>query len=259
MSIEIFKKHLREKRAIKISAGSNNFNLDSVAKICRAAQAGKASAVEIASDKAVYDTARKNTRLPLFVSSVHPFEILRAAEYGVEAIQIGPYYEIYKKGLKYSSEELYDIVLETMSILSKFDVYTCVTIPASFSLEEQCELIKKLEILGVDLIQSEGYKKSPNNPNVMVESAEFSIKNMSEILKHTIMPIMATSAMGPAGLKYAFENGANAVGVDALVNKIDSEAGLKAAIMEMVGSISYRNSLNKEIVRSGREMLLNNL
>ena len=68
MGIEVFNKHLREKRAIKVSVGSNN-NLDNVAKICRAAQESRASAVEIPSDKNIYDIARKNTKLPLFASS----------------------------------------------------------------------------------------------------------------------------------------------------------------------------------------------
>ena len=34
MGIEVFKKHLREKRAVKIIAGINNRNLDNVAKVC---------------------------------------------------------------------------------------------------------------------------------------------------------------------------------------------------------------------------------
>ena len=33
MGIEVFKKHLRERRAVKIIAGINNYNLDNVAKV----------------------------------------------------------------------------------------------------------------------------------------------------------------------------------------------------------------------------------
>ena len=75
MGIEIFKKHLREKRAVKIIAGIDNYNADNVARVCRAAQKGHASAVDISCDKKIYDIARKNTKLPIFVSSVHPFEL----------------------------------------------------------------------------------------------------------------------------------------------------------------------------------------
>lgn len=256
MGIEIFKKHLREKRAIKISAGNNNYDTDSVAKICNAAQIAKASAVEICANKEVYDVARKNTKLPLFVSSVHPFEILKAVELGVDGIQIGPYYDVYKTGSKYLLDEIYDIVLETFGLINDYDVYKSVTIPASLSFDDQCKFIKKLEILGVDLILSEGYKKSQSNPNVMVESAEFSIKNLSELRNNTVLPIMATSAINKGSLKLAFDNGADAVNIDSLVSKLDTEIALKTAIMEFVGSISYRNSLNKEIIKTAWEMSL---
>ena len=67
MGIEVFKKHLREKRAVKIIAGIDNFDLENVAKVCRAAQNGHASAVDIAAKKEVYDIARKNTKLLVLV------------------------------------------------------------------------------------------------------------------------------------------------------------------------------------------------
>ena len=178
MGIEIFEKHLREKRAIKISAGSNNLNLETVAKVCKAAQMSRASAVEITCSKEVYNIARKNTKLPLFVSSIHPFEILDAVKMGIDAVIIGNYFETYKKGQKFSASEIYDIVLETMGLINNYDVYIAVTIPASITFEEQVELVKKLEVLGVNLIQTEGYKKSSTNPNAIIESAEFSIKNL---------------------------------------------------------------------------------
>jgi hypothetical protein len=118
MGIEIFKKHLREKRAIKISAGFENYNLDSVAKICRAAQRAKASAVGISSNKEVYEIARKNTKLPLFVSSIHPFEILEAVKYGVDGIQIGHYYNTYKAGKRFTSVLPGPSILITLVFLS---------------------------------------------------------------------------------------------------------------------------------------------
>ncbi len=256
MGIEVFKKHLREKRAIKISAGLNNYNLDSIAKLCRAAQSAKASAVDIPFKKEVYDIARNNTKLPVFVTTIHPFEALQAAKWGADGIQIGNYLNVYKNGKKFSAEEIYDITLEIMGLLNEYDVYICVTIPAFAVLDEQLNLIKKLEILGVDLIQTEGYKKSPQNSSLMIESAQASIKNMNELTKHTKLPIMTSSAMNDKTVKSAFEYGADAVSVDMLY-KLTSEATMKTVIMDIVGSISYRNSINKELIRSKRELILN--
>ena len=62
-SIEVFKRHLREKRAIKIISGIDNYNLDSVKKVVSAAQMGLASAVDVACDKEVFEVAAKNTTL----------------------------------------------------------------------------------------------------------------------------------------------------------------------------------------------------
>ena len=259
MGIEIFEKHLREKRAIKISAGSNNLNLETVAKVCKAAQMSRASAVEITCSKEVYNIARKNTKLPLFVSSIHPFEILDAVKMGIDAVIIGNYFETYKKGQKFSASEIYDIVLETMGLINNYDVYIAVTIPASITFEEQVELVKKLEVLGVNLIQTEGYKKSSTNPNAIIESAEFSIKNLEEIRKITRVPIIASCAMNETATKAAFEKGAYAVSIDSYVNKLDYEAAMKAAILNIFGSISYRISLNKELIRNSRELSINNL
>ena len=257
MGIEIFCKHLREKRAIVISSGANNLNLDNVAKICRAAQMAKASAVDIASNKDVYETARKNTKLPIFVSSYHPFEILEAVKMGVDGINIGNYMSLYKKGNKFSADEIYDVVLETMGLINNYDVYKTFTIPASLSLNEQVYLLKKLEVLGIDLIVCEGYKKSPVNPSIMVESADLAIKSMQEFSKYFRLPMAITSAMNPAGQKSAFENGASAVFVNNIISKMDSEVSMKQEISQMVGNISYRNSLRREIVKNSSSLLFN--
>lgn len=255
MGIEVFKKHLREKRAIKISAYGDNF--EQSVKICQAAQESRASAVDIPVNAKMYEAARKNTKLPLFASSIHPFELLEAVRLGVDAIQIGNYFESYKIGRKFSADEIYDITLETLGLINPYDVYTCVTVPATLDLDEQLNLIKKLQLLGIDLIQTEGYKKSSSQANVIIESAQSSIKNMIELSKNTTIPIMTSCDMNLQALKIAFNNGAAAVAVDNIINKSETQAAMKVAIMSMVSAISHRNSLNREIPKSYQEFSLN--
>ena len=260
MGIEVFRKHLREKRAVKIIAGIDNLNLDNVAKVCRAAQKGHASAVDIAADKKVYDIARKNTKLPIFVSSVHPFEILDAVKWGADAVEIGNFDALYKKGQQFSADEVYDIVLETMGLINKYDVFTCVTIPGNIEVSEQIELAKKLEILGVDLIQTEGLKQTTtsSNPSAhLVSYAQATIANTIELSQHVSTPIMSASGISAKTAPLAFASGASAVGVGSAVNKLDSEIAMTATIMSIVGSVAHRNSLNREIVRTSRELELN--
>ncbi len=259
MGIEVFRKHLREKRAVKIIAGIDNHNLDNVAKVCRAAQAGHASAVDIACDKKVYETARKNTKLPIFVSSVHPFELLNAVQWGADAIEIGNFDALYKKGQTFSAQEVYDIVLETMGLINNYEVFTCVTIPGNIEISEQIALAKKLEILGVDLIQTEGLKASSTSTNPsahLVSFAEATIANTLELTQHTILPIMSASGITAKTAPLAFAAGAAAVGVGSAVNKLDSEIAMSATVMAIVSSVSHRNSINHEIVRSERELFV---
>ena len=259
MGIEIFKKHLREKRAIKIIAGIDNYNTDNVARVCRAAQKGHASAVDIACDRDLYELARKNTKLPIFVSSVHPFELLNAVQWGVDAIEIGNFDALYKKGQSFTSQQVYDIVLETMGLISKYDVFTCVTIPGNIDISEQIELAKKLEILGVDLIQTEGLKndiKSTNPSAQLVSYAEATISNTLELTQHTSIPIMTASGITAKTAPLAFAAGASAVGVGSAVNKLDSEVAMCATVMAIVSSVSHRNSINREIIRTERELFV---
>ena len=257
MGIEVFKKHLRERRAVKIIAGIDNYNLDNVAKVCRAAQMGHASAVDIAADYEVYKTARQNTKLPVFVSSIHPFEILEAVKWGADAIEIGNFDALYKTGRTFCADEVYDIVLETMSLINGYDVYTCVTIPGNIDIAEQIELAKKLELLGIDLIQTEGLKKTTDSTNPsahLVSYAEATIANTLELMQHTALPIMTSSGITSKTAPLAFASGASAVGVGSAVNKLSTEVEMAASVMAVVSSIAHRNSINKEILRTEREL-----
>ena len=257
MGIEIFKKHLRERRAVKIIAGINNYDLDNVAKVCRAAQKGHASAVDISAGKEVFEVAKKNTKLPIFVSSVHPFELLEAVKYGADAIEIGNFDALYKTGQAYSAKEVYDIVLETMGLLTDYDIFTCVTIPGCIDISEQIKLAKDLEVLGVDLIQTEGLKVVSNSSNPsyqLVSYAEATIANTLELSHHTALPIMSASGITPQTAPLAFASGAYAVGVGSAVNKLDSEVAMCATVMAVVSSIAHRNSIYHEIPTSAREL-----
>ena len=259
MGIEVFKKHLRERRAVKIIAGINNYNLENVARVCRAAQMGHASAVDVAANIDVYRTARKNTKLPVFFSLVNPFELLDAVKWGADAIEIGNFDALYKEGRSFSSQEVYDIVLETMGLVNNYEIFTCVTIPGNIEISEQIELAKKVEILGVDLIQTEGLKKdtTSSNPSAhLVSYAEGTIANTLELIKHTSLPIMTASGITAATAPLAFASGASAVGVGSAVNKLSTEVEMAATVMAVVNSIAHRNSLQKEIIKTQRELSL---
>ena len=259
MGIEVFKKHLREKRAVKIISGIDNYDLDRVKKVARAAQMGHASALDIACDIDVYRTARANTKLPIFVSSIHPFELADAVKWGADAIEIGNFDALYKNGKSFSCDEVYEIVLETMSLINKYDTFVCATIPGNQDIRDQIDLVRNLEILGVNLIQTEGLKQITNssNPSVhLINYAENTIANTMELLNYTSLPIMSASGISAKTAPLAFASGASAIGVGSAVNKLETEVEMAASVMSIVASVSHRNSINKEIQRSERELSL---
>ena len=47
MSIELFRQHLTEKRAVKVIAGIDNFDIENIKKVVMSAQESGASAVDI--------------------------------------------------------------------------------------------------------------------------------------------------------------------------------------------------------------------
>ena len=91
--IELFRQHLIEKRAVKVIAGIDNFDIENIKKVVSSAQVAGASAVDICADEEIISEVREMTELPLFVSSVVPAELARAVELGADAIELGNFDE----------------------------------------------------------------------------------------------------------------------------------------------------------------------
>ena len=87
--IDLFKDHLSAKRAVKVIAGIDNFDIDNVKKVVKAAEVSGASAVDICADEHIVSEIRNMTEMPLFVSSIVPSELARAVELGADAIELG--------------------------------------------------------------------------------------------------------------------------------------------------------------------------
>jgi len=248
--IEVFKKHLREQRAVKIISGIDNYNLSSVKKVAIAAQSGFASALDVAASEEVIKVAQENAKIPIFASSTNPFSLLNAVKCGADAIEIGNFEHLYKKGKGLSASEVYEITLETMSLTSKYGVFTCVTIPGSLPIEQQIALAKQLEILGIDLIQTEGAAVTPKNAHGsmgLIDVAKSTMANTMELSSQVNVPIMSASGLTPKTVPMAFAVGASAVGVGSCVNKLDTQIAMIATVRSIVASISTRNTLMQEV------------
>lgn len=244
MSIELFRKHLTEKRAVKVIAGIDNFDIENIKKVVMSAQESGASAVDICAKPEIISEIREMTDMPIFVSSIVPSELVKAVELGADAIELGNFDVLYKKGISFSAEQVLSLVNETLEMLGDTRVFFSVTIPGELAIAEQIELARKLETMGIDLIQTEGHFSSSNiseGARGLMERAELTLSNTIELSRNVDMPIMTATAINPTTAPFAFAAGASAIGCGSCINKMDSTLSMMATTRSLV-EIASRNA-----------------
>ena len=244
--IDLFKKDLAAKRAVKIIAGIDNFDMDRVKSVVIAADRAKASAVDVCANEEIIKMAKENTSLPVFVSSIVPEDLAMAVKAGADAIEIGNFDALYKKGMRMSAMEILDIVKETLALIKKSNVFVCVTVPGHIAISDQINLAKELEALNIDLIQTEGaatVDAQSEGARGLLETAEVSIANTIELARNVEIPVMTASGLTTTTVPMALAAGASAVGVGSCVNKLKSDIEMIAAACAIVESVeSVRGS-----------------
>ena len=247
--IESFKRALAEKRAVKIIAGIDNFDAESVKKVVIAASNSGASAVDICAKPEIISMVREMTDLPLFVSSVEPEELAHAVALGADAVELGNFDALYKKGISFSSEQVLNLAKRTKELIE--DTFFCVTIPGELEISEQIDLARELESIGVDLIQTEGHfsNESPSNGvRGLIERAELTISNTIELSRNIELPIMTATGINPTTASLAFAAGASAIGCGSCVNKLDSEISMMAVSRSWVENAERSAQYSMELV-----------
>jgi hypothetical protein len=249
--IDLFKQHLREKKAVKIIAGIDNFDIENVKKVVSAANQAGASAIDISASVEVFEAVRQLTELPLFISSIVPEELAQAVSMGADAIELGNFDALYKKGVRMSADEVFELARKTMSLINKSETFTCVTIPGHINVAEQIDLARKLEEIGVDLIQTEGAaiaNVQSGGARGLMETAQVSIANTIEIARNVNIPVMTASGITSTTAAMAFAAGASAIGVGSCVNKLDSSIAMMAAVKSLV-EIAEKNAAKEMICK----------
>jgi len=242
--MDLFKQHLSEKRAVKVIAGIDNFDIENIKKVVISAENSNASAVDICAKEEIVREIRSMTNMPIFVSSIVPEELIRAVELGADAVELGNFDALYKKGISLSADEVLDLSKRTMELMGDNKVFFCVTIPGEISVYEQIELARKLETIGVDLIQTEGHfssDKQADGARGLMERAELTISNTIELSKNVEIPIMTASSINSVTAPFAFAAGASAIGAGSCINKMDSTISMMATIRNLV-DIAAKNA-----------------
>ncbi len=239
--IDLFRQDLEQRKAVKIIAGIDNFNKELVRNVVSAAEMGGASAVDICYNEEIISMVKEMTTLPVFVSSIVPTELANAVRLGADAIEVGNFDALYKKGMRVSAEEVLNIVNETLRLLNGERTFICVTVPGHIDISEQISLAMKLEELGIDLIQTEGAATTtPSKAGArgLLQTAEVSISNTIELVRNTSIPVMTASGITTTTAPLAIASGASAIGVGSCVNKLNSTIAMVAVVKSLVECVS---------------------
>lgn len=234
------KKQITEKTLVKVIAGIDNFDIENVKKVVSAADMAGAHAVDIAADKEIISLVKELTDATIFVSSINPEELKMAADMGVDALEIGNYDALYKKGLRVNKADVLNMTRRTRELVGS-DIFLSVTVPGHLDIAEQIEIAKELENMNVDLIQSEGACiANVNNTGArgLLEKANVSIANTIELVRNTEIPVMTASGITSTTAPLAIAAGACGVGVGSCINKLSSTLEMAAtarSIVEAVG------------------------
>lgn len=247
--IENFKRALEEKRAVKVISGIDNFDIEKVKKVVKSAEAAGASAVDICADPEIISEIREMTSLPLFVSSVSPEELKKAVELGADAVELGNFDALYKKGMSFSAAQVLNLAKRTKELISGSGVFFCVTIPGELEINEQINLARELESMGIDLIQTEGHFSAEPSDGArgLVERAELTISNTIELSRNIEIPVMTATGINPTTAPLAFAAGASAIGCGSCVNKLSSELSMVAVIRSLV-EIAEKNTVKSAVL-----------
>lgn len=234
----LLRKKIAEKSMVKIIAGIDNFDMENIKKVVCAANMAGADAVDISAKKEIIALVKELTELAIFVSSVNPEDLAMAVEMGADAVEIGNYDALYKKGVKTTAEQVLDITKRTRDLIGD-EIFMCVTVPGDLEISEQILLAQQLEEMGVDMIQTEGACVA-NVQNTgalgLLEKANISIANTIEISRNVEIPVMTASGITPTTAPMAFAAGANAVGVGSCINKLSSTLEMAATARTIVES-----------------------
>jgi Protein of unknown function (DUF561) len=226
-------------RALKIISGLNNFDVDRVAAVVRAADRGGATFVDIAADSTLVRMAKQLTDLPICVSAVDPALFVTAVNAGADLIEIGNFDSFYAQGRRFEAEEVLALTHATRALLPS--IALSVTVPHILPLDQQVHLAEALVKAGADIIQTEGGTSSePTHPGVLglIEKAAPTLAAAYEISRAVTVPVLCASGLSSVTAPLAIAAGASGIGIGSAVNKLDSEVAMIAVVRSLVEALA---------------------
>ncbi|MFN5472174.1 MAG: DUF561 domain-containing protein [Pseudanabaena sp.] len=217
--------------ALKIISGLHNFDRDSVKMVVQSADRGGATFVDIAADAELIAIAKANCSLPICVSAVEAHKLAEAVASGADLVEIGNYDSFYTQGRVFTADEIIALTTETRALLPHTAI--SVTVPHTLPLDEQVTLAEKLEVIGADIIQTEGGTSSaPTHAGILgaIEKASPTLAAAHAISRAVSIPVMCASGLSNVTVPMAIAAGASGVGVGSAVNQLNDVVSMIATV-----------------------------
>lgn len=243
---QAFRQALVEQSVLKVISGIDQFDMGTVTTLVQTtqsvAQGNAAVAVDVAANPEIVRAVREAFSGLVFASSVKPQELLAAVDAGADAVELGNFDALYAQGFYISAEDVLALAKETVALVGD-RALICITVPGHLSVDVQINLAQALEVLGVDLLQTEGATRLlSETPAVktlsMAEKAALSADNVKALTAAVRLPIMAASGMDVETMGAALFAGASAIGVGSAVNKGQDEATVVATLTAMMTQLA---------------------
>ena len=229
---------LNNRTALKVISGLQNFDVQNVSSVVKAAELGGATFVDIAADVDLIRTVRKLTTLPICVSAIDPALFVMAVNAGADLIEIGNFDSFYAQGRTFGAAEVLELTRQTRALLPT--IMLSVTVPHMLALSEQVALAEALVEAGADVIQTEGGTSSaPKSAGVLglIEKAAPTLAAAYEISNAVSVPVLCASGISSVTAPLAIAAGASGVGVGSAIHQLNSEIAMIAVVRSLVESL----------------------
>jgi pyruvate/oxaloacetate carboxyltransferase len=230
---------LNQGRALKVISGLNNFDVDNVKAVVKAAELGGATFVDIAADAELIRMVKETTHLPVCVSAIDPEKFVMAVEAGADLIEIGNFDSFYAQGRTFGADEVLALTETTRALLP--NILLSVTVPHVLPLDQQVALAEKLVAAGADIIQTEGgTSAAPQSAGILglIEKAAPTLAAAHAIAHAVNVPVLCASGISNVTAPMAIAAGAAGVGVGSMIHQLNSEIAMIAAVRSLVESLN---------------------
>lgn len=238
MSLFSLQNALRQRQALKVISGLNNFDIENVSAVVQAAQAGGATFVDIAADRSLIRQVRQLIELPLCVSAVEPQALADAVEAGADLVEIGNFDSFYARGHCFTGPEVLALTQATRTLLP--NTLLSVTVPHRLALDEQVQLAEALVAAGANIIQTEGgTSAAPQHGGVLglIEKATPSLAAAHAISRSVSVPVLCASGLSDVTVPMAIAAGAAGVGVGSAINQLNDSVAMVAVVRSLVEAL----------------------